>query len=411
METVASLAHWSVIESQLPSDFRALAARFGLLRPMPPHLGAQLEDVGVLLRMILYRVGTGSSLKVTVATAAAGSVAGISHVALHKWEKKVGPYLAALGARMVDAEASFSADRWAGYEVIACDATTVQHPGSKGTTARVHYAMRLSDLAPVHAEATDASGGETFRRFDPRDGQLWLADRGYCNAPGLAFATARGAHVIVRLNRGTLPLFDEAGGPFELMRRLRSMRATGVAREWKCVARARGSEPVEGRLCAVRLPRDKAEAARRRLQREHGAGLDAETLEAAQYVVVFTTVPSERLSAEQVLELYRLRWQIEIEFKRDKSIGDLDALPNFRADTIHTWLCAHLILQAIARRLATATSPFFPGAVARALLEGDVAAGAGGAARAGREARVAGDDLRVAGAPRRATAGVHRAVA
>jgi len=54
------------------------------------------------------------------------------------------------------------------------------------------------------------------------------------------------------------------------------------------------------------------------------------------------------------MELYRLRWQVELSIKRDKSIGGLDRLPNFRADTIRSWILAKLLLAQIARKIATA---------------------------------------------------------
>jgi hypothetical protein len=56
--------------------------------------------------------------------------------------------------------------------------------------------------------------------------------------------------------------------------------------------------------------------------------------------VVFTTVPAEELADEAILALYRLRWQVELHIKRDKSLGGLDRLPNFRPDTIEGWVSA-----------------------------------------------------------------------
>ncbi|HEX7600773.1 MAG TPA: transposase, partial [Polyangiaceae bacterium] len=87
----------------------------------------------------------------------------------------------------------------------------------------------------------------------------------------------------------------------------------------------------------------------------------------AEFVVVFTTVLDE-LTAAQVLELYRARWQIELEFKRSKSIRELDRLPNFLPETIHSWICAKLILQLIATQIASSSEAFPPGEVRFALL-------------------------------------------
>src|SRR5262249_6074976 len=45
--------------------------------------------------------------------------------------------------------------------------------------------------------------------------------------------------------------------------------------------------------------------------------------EMCRWTVLFTNVPRERLSTQQVWEVYRLRWQIELLFKRFKSEGGL----------------------------------------------------------------------------------------
>lgn len=120
------------------------------------------------------------------------------------------------------------------------------------------------------------------------------------------------------------------------------------------VGAASGTPRIRGRMCAVRLPPDKAEEARVRLRREHGhAHVSEEMLEMAAFVVLFTTVPKERLSLDRVLELYALRWQVELTIKRDKSIAGLDKLPNFRDDTIRSWILAKMLLTQIALRVAT----------------------------------------------------------
>ena len=88
-----------------------------------------------------------------------------------------------------------------------------------------------------------------------------------------------------------------------------------------------GAERIEGRLCWLRLPEDKAAEARCRAERDADGPCDTDTLDAAEYVVVFTSVMKE-LSAAEALELYRIRWQVELEFKRSKSIQQfLDPSP------------------------------------------------------------------------------------
>jgi hypothetical protein len=349
---------WDMVTAQLPADWRAVAADMGLLKEHPEQLETKVDDIEPVLRLVLYQAGASDSLRATVARAAALGLLAISHVALHKWMKKLGPYLVALLNRMV-ATSAFAPEKWRGFDVIAGDATTVQRPGSKGTTARVHYALRLADLTARHIEVTDEHGGETARRFRAEPGELWLLDRGYSNPPGVAAIRNAGAHIIVRLNRATLPLFDKRGERIDVIKLLRDDPVREKVRQRRAVVHI-GDREILGRLCWVRLPEEQAARARERARRDADGPCDSDTLFAAEFVVVFTTVLHE-LTAEQILTLYRARWQVEIDFKRSKSVRELDRLPNFIPETIHSWICAKLLLQLVAVRIASPAVAFPPG--------------------------------------------------
>lgn len=369
MENVPHAGDWATVEAQLPCNWRDMAAQHGLVRAnLPAQLGAKITDVAVPLRMLLYRVGTNTSLKVAAATAFAGEVADISHVAFHLWERKMGPFVAGLVASMAGTERAFCAERWAGYDIVITDASTVCRPGAEGTTARVHYALRLPTLQVVDVQVTDEKGGETFRRFDQQPGELWMGDRGYANPPGIAAAKLAGAEVLVRYNRGSLPLYDIEGKRLDVLSKLSKLSKVNRVREWAACVHAAGCEPIRGRLVAVRLPADKAAEARERLQREQGSAVTAESLAMAEFVVLFTTVPRDKLHADRVLELYGLRWQVELHIKRDKSIAGLDRLPNRRPDTVYTWICAKMLLVQIARKMTSSQSAIPPSGVFRQLL-------------------------------------------
>jgi hypothetical protein len=290
-----------------------------------------------------------------MAMAAAARVIDMSAVALHKWMRKMGAFLAALLVAMTNAAKTFAAEAWAGYQILIVDASSVARPGSEGTTARVHYVLRLADLEPVEIEVTDDKGGETFRRFKQmiKPDQLWMGDRAYANPPGVESVTSSGADVLVRYNRGTLPLYDVHGEPIDVRQKMTKLRKLCRPREWAAWVQPQSGERIRGRLCALRLPPDKAEEARARLRREQGAHVTAESLQMAAFVVLYTTVPRDRLSLDRVMELYTLRWQVELKIKRDKSIAGLDRLPNYRDDTIRSWILAKMLLTEIAHRVAT----------------------------------------------------------
>jgi transposase len=75
-----------------------------------------------------------------------------------------------------------------------------------------------------------------------------------------------------------------------------------------------------------------------------------------EYIVVVTSLPAA-ITAEQVLETYRLRWQAEIQFKRMKSILDFGEMPKRRSAGARTWLNGKLMLALIIEHVISAAFP------------------------------------------------------
>ena len=228
-----AMGDWPMIESQLPVRWRELAHEQGLItRNPPPQLHAKITDMRQILPLVLFYVATNSSLRVTTVMAAAAEIVDISAVSLHLWMRKLGGYLETLLGEMASAKEVFAPQRWAGYDIRAVDATTITRPGACGTTARVLYALQLTNLRPEQVQATDEHGGETFRRFDIKRGQLWIGDRAYSNPPGIAKVLRAGADVLVRHNRGTLPLYDARGEPIDVLKQIERVKKVGRPKQW-----------------------------------------------------------------------------------------------------------------------------------------------------------------------------------
>ena len=83
-------------------------------------------------------------------------------------------------------------------------------------------------------------------------------------------------------------------------------------------------------------------------------------LESSGYIFVFTTLPASALSAAQALELYRGRWQIELVFKRLKSILSLGYLRKVDPDSARSWLEGKLFVAMLIEALLAQTESFFP---------------------------------------------------
>jgi hypothetical protein len=348
---------WQAIEAELPEDYESLAKKHKVLEVQ--YGKAKITTARDLLRMVLLHAGADLPLRQTVTVVAEDGGPAVSHVTLHKKMRLAAPYLRALVARL-SGGGDASPERWAGYEVVAVDGSSFCGPGADGTDARIHLQLRLADLEIVSAVIEDRTVGETFKRFVWHAGQLAVGDRGYANPPGVAHVVSQGADVLVRVNRGSLPLLDRHGQRIELMAWLRGLRGHQPTERWAAIHDRETDEVVEGRLVACRLPAAKAEKARAWVRRELGTKASALDLEAAQYVVLFTTAPAARMSAEMCLSLYRLRWQVELAFKRWKSLCHFDRLPNYRDDTILAWLYAKFLIALLMHRMASGASPLFP---------------------------------------------------
>lgn len=357
-DLMTSTAGWQTIVADLPDDFEALAKEHKVLEVQ--YGDAKITSGSDLLRLILLHAGAGLGLRQTVTLVAEGDGPDVSHVTLHKKMRISGPYLAALVARLTTGSAEASLERWAGYELTIVDGSSFSGPGADGTDARVHLQLRLTDLQILSASIEGRSVGESFKRFPWRKGQLALGDRGYANPPGIASVVEQGADVLVRVNRSALPMFARDDERVDVMAWLRALKGYSP-RERQVLIRSREHESeIKGRLVAVRLPEPAAEKARAWVRRELGRKATPLDYEAAHYVVLFTTVPTERMSLGLCLELYRLRWQVELAFKRWKSLCHFDALPNYRDDTILTWLHAKLLLAVLMQRMASGASALFP---------------------------------------------------
>lgn len=353
---------WKTMLSQLPANYRELAQEHKQLQTQyGDHV--RIRTAEDLLRLIFVHAGADLPLRQTVALVAEAGGPSVSPNSFHKKMRRAAPYLRALVTAMTSSwREQATPEKWGGYELLACDGTSFGGRCATGTDARIHTALHLSDLSVYEAHATGVEVGESLRRFHWLPGQLVVADRAYSNAQGIVHVVQHGADVLVRLNRGALPLLRRDDQPFDVEAFLRTIREQQIVeKDVRVRAWIDGhAHEVDGRLVATRLPSDKAEEARARVRAELGADASDEVIEFAAYVAVFTTAPRSRLPAERCIEVYRLRWQIELLFKRWKSLCHFDRLPNERQDTILSWLYAKILLGLIVDRIAAAAPALFP---------------------------------------------------
>jgi len=200
-------------------------------------------------------------------------------------------------------------------------------------------------------ELTDTHQGEKLVRFPFHKGELIIANGAYCHLAGAAHVRDSHADLLLRLHPRLFPLQSVKGQIFDVLEQVRRLPKHSAG-EWQVrFAYQRRIYPL--RLCAIRLNAVAAARARQRAQRKaqgRGEPLSARSLELAGYVLVVTSLPP-RFTASQVLQLYRARWQVELAFKRLKSLLGAGYVPKTTDPSARAWMQAKVLEALLLERL------------------------------------------------------------
>ena len=355
-------ADWLVLASMFPADWKRMAIESRATKGLRKN--KSVED---LLRTLLIHLGCGYSLRETVVRARESGLADMSDVALMKRLKKSESWLHGLCCALF-AERGMDMEAPAGRELRLFDATTVREQGQTGSLWRIHYSVRFPSLKCDHFRLSEAEGegtGESFAQFPIAHGDMVVADRGYCTFNGIAHVAGQGGTLTVRVAPHNIRLLESLEAKeFPLLRRLSSVRRAGVVRSWDVRVTPRtGADTVAGRLCVVRKSREAIELAHKKLRRrasKNGQKLKPHTLRYAEYVILFTTFPEDEFPATEVVELYRVRWQVELVFKRFKQVVQLGHLPKHDEQSSRAWLYGKLFVALVTERLMEHAESFSP---------------------------------------------------
>jgi hypothetical protein len=342
-------------ESLVNEDWTNVVVRLGgteTLEETARETKAFLRPRGIrnavdLLRLILaYCLGE-RGLRSTAAWATSVGLVDISNVGLLYRLRHCGDWLALLVGQALAAAAPKASE---GRLIRIIDATTVPKKGTaarkKNELWRIHCAFDLPQERFGHVELTDQREGETLDRIPPIAGEIRLADRAYLQPDRMAKLIEAGADVVIRAGWKSACWLDGEGNAVDLVAELRKASARGLIDRPIWIKRKRNA-PLAVRLVAIKKPEQAAAEARRKARRQAQRGghqLSKQTLEAADWVILVTSLKPEEFATDDVLALYRLRWRIELAFKRLKSLIGLKGPPGTDERSARPHVLAHLLI-------------------------------------------------------------------
>lgn len=354
---------WDVVMQMLPAQWEAKAVELGAVRRQL----RSFSGVASVLRVLLIHLADGCSLRETAVRARAGGLADVSDVALFKRLRSCGDWFQWMTQELTAAMALPQASQaiLPGRRVRLIDGSTVCEPGATGSTWRLHYSLNLHTLGCDEVHVTDASEGESLTRYSIEPGDVVMADRGYANRRGLLHVVQRQADVLLRIGLTQIALQDDKGQALALLPLLRKLR-TGQAADWHAWVPPSKGEGASGqamavRVCAYKKTAAQASAAIKAIEQEarkKGRNVKPETIEAAGYVIVLTTLAEP--SAYEIMEFYRRRWQVELAFKRLKSLLQLGHLKKADEQGAKAWLQGKLMVACLIESLILTAERFSP---------------------------------------------------
>jgi len=231
------------------------------------------------------------------------------------------------------------------HKVKLVDASEEVTRGKLKSTWRLHYVFDLFGFCCTSMEMTSNKEGERLTRHIVNENDILLADRIYCTMSGIEHVLENKGDFLIRFKSKAFKLYDENGNELELLPHMRHLKALENT-EIRCFYKHNGKlRPI--RIVAMKKDWKSVESCKRKMANKYRGKkkpLQDDTLELNEYVVLATSL---EYTNEQILELYRVRWQVEQVFFRLKSLFGYGDVPSKRDDSVKAWFYGKLFLAAL----------------------------------------------------------------
>ena len=345
--------NWKIILSALSPNWKKLAFDTKAVT----HKVRGFKSIEDLLRTILIHVGLGYSLRETVVKAKLLKLADVSDVTLLVRLRKSEGWLKNLCDQLLSELQLIKYDLKNKFRLKAIDGSVVREPGKTGSEWLLHLSLILPDLNCDHFSITPKKGkgnGESFLKFLISKNDCILADRGYATLNGIEYVINSNGYIIMRLNTQNIPLFQSNGESFNILNSVKSLIDSGDVSEYDVFIKVINDKLIPVRLCVLRKTEEQTQKAIIKIKREANKqqrNIRERTLEYAKYVLILTNISSKIMDLNEILNCYRMRWQVELIFKRLKSLLQLGHLPKHNDTSSRAWLYGKLLICLLTEKL------------------------------------------------------------
>ena len=342
-----------------------------LLREMPEGYEQACFDTGAIQRkrdiknpddlmmLNLFHLMTGCSLVEISTISKMSQIGDISDVAFMKRFKNCDNWFKWIIKKTVtNGEISYTIpEKLKQYRILAVDASDVSEKGCSRRIYRLHFALDIMKMESALYDITSNKVGEKLSNFALSENDLVLADRIYSSNVAIEYCQQCNAQYILRARATGLRLCNRNGESFDIKKEVVKLENG----ELNSYIKTKENKLIPVRICFKKKDPESIEKTRKRIHKTESRKckkLSESAKKFNEYIVVVTSLNSSIL-AEDVLELYRYRWQVELYFKRLKSILDYGELPKKKEESIFAWLNGKLMIALLIEKIISRVS-FFP---------------------------------------------------
>lgn len=289
----------------------------------------------------------------TAVWSAAIDLAQLSNVALLKRVRKTAFWLETILNRQLAVQTKpLDMALTKGRLIRIVDATVVAKAARSqrqaGGVWRVHAVFDLDGKTERFSafDLTDEREGERLDRAAVVVGESRIGDRAYLQPDRIAAVRAAGGDVLIRTPWNGARWLDVDGKPLNLIGVLMKARSAGTV-DRPIWIKSTAATPIALRLVAIPKPEAAIAQTRAKLEAEaraKGRDLQPETLVAAGWVILVTSLHAVDVPTAAIGALYQLRWRIEISFKHLKSGLGFKRPPGNDPDIAKAHILSHLLM-------------------------------------------------------------------
>jgi hypothetical protein len=210
------------------------------------------------------------------------------------------------------------------------DATRWKTPAGTGDDVRLHQSYDLTTGKMDQVQLTDRYQAESLSHFALAEGDLMVTDAGYPVPSSVEVTQQSKSQLLQRTTASHVHIENEQGQTIVLKEQVKGQRADSLKQLKGWIRLPKSGERTQVRLLCSRLPEEQAKKARdrkaARLRKKHGRKYNQELVWWASWVLLVTTADEAIWSGQDLVYLYRARWQIELLFKRIKQCLHLHRL-------------------------------------------------------------------------------------